>query len=102
MWRVLPSPKLRKFQEGYKIFRDACTHHIYQAIEEIKVPERLQLFCFFGSATPCASPPLWPSIFPIILFGSTTLSNGMTGISFRMQWPLTSQSQGRLLQFFQT
>jgi hypothetical protein len=29
--------------------------------------------------------------FPIFLFGSTTLSTGMTGISLHMQWPLTSQ-----------
>jgi hypothetical protein len=31
------------------------------------------MFVFFGSATPCASPPHRPSIFPIILFASTTL-----------------------------
>jgi hypothetical protein len=47
-----------------------------------------ELNCFYvvfweggGSATPCASPPPWPSIFPIILFVSTTLLTGMTGIS---------------------
>jgi hypothetical protein len=49
---------------------------------------------FFGSATPCASPPPRPSIFPIILFLSTTLATGMTGISLHMQWPMISQSHG--------
>jgi hypothetical protein len=29
-----------------------------------------------------------------MLFGSTTLLTGMTGISLHMQWPLTSQSHG--------
>jgi hypothetical protein len=38
--------------------------------------------------------------FPIILFLYTTLVTGMTGISFHMQWPLTSQSRGSLSQFF--
>jgi hypothetical protein len=38
---------------------------------------------------------LGPSIFPIILFLSTTLLNGMAGISLHMQSPLTSQSHGR-------
>jgi hypothetical protein len=42
------------------------------------------------SATPCASPPPQSSIFPIILFFSTTLLNGLTGISLHMQWPLMS------------
>jgi hypothetical protein len=56
------------------------------------------LFLFFGSATPCASPPPWPSLFPIILFLSTTLLTGMTCISLHMQWPLTSQSHGSLLK----
>ena len=37
MWRYFPSPKLKKFQEGYSIFKQACTNHIYQAIEELKV-----------------------------------------------------------------
>jgi hypothetical protein len=33
-------------------------------------------------------------LFPIILFGSTTLLTRMTGISLLMQWPLTSQLHG--------
>jgi hypothetical protein len=33
----------------------------------------------------------------MILFGSTTLLTGMTGISLHMQWPLTSQSSTKLL-----
>jgi hypothetical protein len=49
---------------------------------------------FGGSATPCASPPPRPYVFLIILFGSTTLLTGMTGIFLHMQWPLTSQSHG--------
>jgi hypothetical protein len=36
----------------------------------------------------------WPSIFPIILYKSTTLLTGMTSISLQMQWPLTSQLHG--------
>jgi hypothetical protein len=34
-----------------------------------------------------------PPFFLMILFGSTTLLTGTTGISLHMQWPLTSQSQ---------
>jgi hypothetical protein len=49
------------------------------------------------SATPCASPPR-PSIFWIILFLSTTLSTGMTGISLHMQCPMTPQSHGSFLK----
>jgi hypothetical protein len=41
---------------------------------------------------------LGPQFFPIILFGSTTLLTGMTGISLHMQWPLTSQSHGGVSQ----
>jgi hypothetical protein len=37
---------------------------------------------------------LGPPFTPIILFGSTTLLTGMTGISLHMKWPLTSQSHG--------
>jgi hypothetical protein len=37
---------------------------------------------------------LGPPFFPIILFLSTALSTGMTGISLHMQWPVTSQSHG--------
>jgi hypothetical protein len=58
------------------------------------VPELVDLFWVGGSATPCASPPPWPSIFPIILFGSTTLLTKMTGNSLHMQGPQTSQSHG--------
>lgn len=36
LWRYFPSPKLRKFQEGYNIFKKACTSNIYQAIDDIK------------------------------------------------------------------
>jgi hypothetical protein len=49
-----------------------------------------------GSATPYASPSPGPSIFSNYSFGSTMLLTRMTGISLRMQWPLTSQSQGSL------
>jgi hypothetical protein len=38
---------------------------------------------------------LGPPFLPIILFGSTILLTGMTGISLHMQLHLTSQSQGR-------
>jgi hypothetical protein len=38
---------------------------------------------------------LGPPFFPIILFGSTTLLTGMTGISLHMQWPLASQREQR-------
>jgi hypothetical protein len=44
---------------------------------------------------------LSPPFLPIILFGSTTLLTGMTGISMRMQWPLTSQSHGSVSQIEQ-
>jgi hypothetical protein len=37
-----------------------------------------------------------PPFFPTILFLTTTLLIGMTGISFHMQWPLTSQSHGKI------
>jgi hypothetical protein len=47
---------------------------------------------------PCASPPPRPSIFVIILFGSTTLLTGMTGISLHLQWPLTFQTHGSVSQ----
>jgi hypothetical protein len=48
--------------------------------------------------TPCASPPPRHSIFPIILFMSTILLTGMTGISLYMQRPPTSQSHGSTLK----
>jgi hypothetical protein len=41
---------------------------------------------------------LGPPFFPIILFRSTTLSTGMTGITLHMQWPLTSLSHGSVSQ----
>jgi hypothetical protein len=41
---------------------------------------------------------LGPNFFPIVLFGSTTLFTGMTGISLHMQWPLTSQLRGSFSQ----
>jgi hypothetical protein len=41
---------------------------------------------------------LGPPFFTIILFGSTTLLTGMTGISLHMQWPLTSQLHGSVSQ----
>jgi hypothetical protein len=50
-----------------------------------------------GSATPYASPPPWPSIFPVIIL-STTLSTRTTGISLHLRWPLTSQSHGSVLK----
>jgi hypothetical protein len=39
-----------------------------------------------------------PPFFPIILFLSTTLITGMTGITLQMQWPLTSQSHDSFLK----
>jgi hypothetical protein len=39
-----------------------------------------------------------PPFFPIILFGPTTLSTGMTGVTLHMQWPLTSQSNANVSQ----
>jgi hypothetical protein len=53
---------------------------------------------FLGSATPCAFPPPWPSIFSDYSFRSTALLTGMTGISLHMQWPLTSQSHSSVSQ----
>jgi hypothetical protein len=54
---------------------------------------------FLGLATPYASPPSCPSIFfQLFFFWSTTLLNGMTGISLLMQWPLTSQLHGSVSQ----
>jgi hypothetical protein len=41
---------------------------------------------------------LVPPFFPLILFVSTTLLTGMTGISLHMQWPLTSLSHGSFLK----
>jgi hypothetical protein len=41
---------------------------------------------------------LGPQFFPIILFVSTTQLTGMLGISFQMQWPLTSQFHGSFLK----
>jgi hypothetical protein len=39
-----------------------------------------------------------PPFFPIILFGSTTLSTGISGISLQMQRPVTSQLHGSVSQ----
>jgi hypothetical protein len=50
------------------------------------------------SATLWDSPPPRPCIFWIILFWSTTMLTGMTGISLHMQWPLTSQTHGNFSQ----
>jgi hypothetical protein len=62
-------------------------------------PKSKETFFLFGLlATPCASPPLQPTIFLIILFLSTTLLIGMAGISLHMQWPLTSQLHGSFLK----
>jgi hypothetical protein len=59
----------------------------------------IQVKCLlFWSATPCASPPPWPTIFLIIIFLSATLLTRMTGISIHVQWPLTSQSNGNFLK----
>jgi hypothetical protein len=54
---------------------------------------------FFSVSDPlCLSSSLALHFFPIILFWSTTLLTGMTGISLHLQWPLTSQSHGSLSQ----
>jgi hypothetical protein len=60
---------------------------------QTKIFKILHIPIFGGSATPRASPPTYLALnfFPIILFLSTTLSTGMTGISLHMQWTLTSQ-----------
>jgi hypothetical protein len=58
----------------------------------------IYIYIYIWSPTPCASPPPRPSIFPIILFGSTTLLTRMTDNSLHMQWPLTSQSHGSVSQ----
>jgi hypothetical protein len=42
---------------------------------------------------------LGPPFYPIILFGSTTLLTGMTGISMHMQWPLHNFSVAVLGKF---
>jgi hypothetical protein len=59
-------------------------------------------FFFLGGAavTPCASPPLRPSIFSDYSFVSATLLTWMTGISLHMPWPLNSQSRGSRNYFF--
>jgi hypothetical protein len=36
--------------------------------------------------------------FQLFFFKSTTLLTGMTGISFHLQWPMTSQSHGSVSQ----
>jgi hypothetical protein len=72
--------------------------------DKILVGRHLGNFCrplgdiLGGSATPCASPHPWSSLFLIILFLSTTLPIEMTGISLHMQRPLTSQSHGSILK----
>jgi hypothetical protein len=53
-------------------------------------------FFFFGQQPLVALLLLGPSFFQIILFLSTALSTGVTGISLHMQWPLTSQSHGSI------
>jgi hypothetical protein len=53
---------------------------------------------FFGQRPLVPLLLLGPPFFLIILFGSTTLLTGMTGISLHMQWPLTSQLHGSVSQ----
>jgi hypothetical protein len=58
---------------------------------------------FFGGGGRGVSDPLWLSSslslnFFDYFFLSTTLLTRMTGISFHMQWPLTSQSNGSFLK----
>jgi hypothetical protein len=58
---------------------------VYLKLENLQVRSKIPFtMCLFEkntSATPCASPPPRPSIFPIILFLSTNLSTEMTVIS---------------------
>jgi hypothetical protein len=71
--------------------------------------ERIDLFiCHFllyiflegvGCQQPLVPIPLLgPPFFPNILFLSTTLLAGMTGVSWHIQWPLNSQSHGSFLK----
>jgi hypothetical protein len=72
----------------------------FQHCPDRNVTSQMLLVSFLGvvgSATSCASPPPRLSIFPIILFLSTTLLTGMTNISLHVQWPLTSQLHGMLI-----
>jgi hypothetical protein len=56
------------------------------------------VFLFLGQRPLVPLLLLGPPFFPIILFGSTTLLTGMTGISLHIQWPLTSQLHGSVSQ----
>jgi hypothetical protein len=56
------------------------------------------LYGFFGSATPCASSPPWPSFVSYYAFLVHHPVTGMTGISLHMQWPLTSQLHDSFLK----
>jgi hypothetical protein len=42
---------------------------------------------------------LGPPFFPIIIFLSTTLLTGMTGISLHVLWPITSQNRRQFSLF---
>jgi hypothetical protein len=63
----------------------------------VQIPPGYKVF-FFGQRPLVPLLLLGPPFFPIILFGSTTLLTGMTGISLHMQWPLTSQLHGSVSQ----
>jgi hypothetical protein len=53
----------------------------------------------FGGQQPLVLLPLLdPPFFPIIIFLSTALPTGMTGISLHMRWPLTSKVHGSILK----
>jgi hypothetical protein len=51
-------------------------------------PARSEGLMFFGGQHHLVHLPLSPPFFLIILFVSTTLLTGMTGISLHVQWPL--------------
>jgi uncharacterized membrane protein YhfC len=57
-----------------------------------KRPEQKPKQVFLVSDPLCLFSSLAHHCFPIILFWTTTLLTGMTGISLHIQWPLTSQS----------
>jgi hypothetical protein len=82
--------KLSKISEN-------CDHNIDPRLGEF-LPNEWLIFIFLGQRPLVPLRLLRPQLFPIILFLSTTLLTGMSGISLNMQWPLTSQSHGCFLK----
>jgi hypothetical protein len=67
-------------------------------LDRVQVRQLFKLFLFLGQQPLVPLLLLGPPIFPINLFGSTTLLTGMTSISLHMQWPPTSQLHGSVSQ----